>query len=129
MAPSKPLVKQQIDACYNVMAIPENVTAELTGTKAQTARKDIWKDKRVFFVTAQVLSNDLSCVEELGKSIKCLVFDEAHRAKGNHAYCQVIRKLLPLSKYFRVLALSATPGSTFNDIAEVSGIIFLKTKV
>lgn len=32
MAPSKPLVKQQIDACYNIMAIPKVATAELTGT-------------------------------------------------------------------------------------------------
>lgn len=31
MAPTKPLVTQQMDACYNIMAIPENVTAEITG--------------------------------------------------------------------------------------------------
>lgn len=31
MAPTRPLVKQQIEACYNIMAIPESVTAELTG--------------------------------------------------------------------------------------------------
>lgn len=31
MAPTRPLVKQQIDACYNIMAIPKDTTAELTG--------------------------------------------------------------------------------------------------
>lgn len=31
MAPTKPLVKQQVEACYNIMAIPPDVTAELTG--------------------------------------------------------------------------------------------------
>lgn len=31
MAPTRPLVKQQIDACYNIMAIPKETTAELTG--------------------------------------------------------------------------------------------------
>lgn len=31
MAPTRPLVKQQIDACYNIMAIPKEATAELTG--------------------------------------------------------------------------------------------------
>lgn len=31
MAPTKPLVKQQLDACYDVMAIPKIVTAEFTG--------------------------------------------------------------------------------------------------
>jgi ERCC4-related helicase len=51
--------------------------------------------------------------------IKCLVFDEAHRAKGNHAYCEVIRKLSPKNKLFRVLALSATPGNSSRDVLEV----------
>lgn len=31
MAPTKPLVAQQIEACYNIMGIPESDTAELTG--------------------------------------------------------------------------------------------------
>ena len=32
MAPTKPLVAQQIDACYNIMGIPRQDTAEMTGT-------------------------------------------------------------------------------------------------
>lgn len=31
MAPTKPLVKQQIEACYNITAIPKDATVELTG--------------------------------------------------------------------------------------------------
>ena len=31
MAPTKPLVAQQIDACYNIMGIPRQDTAEMTG--------------------------------------------------------------------------------------------------
>lgn len=31
MAPTRPLVKQQVDACYDIMAIPKKTTAELTG--------------------------------------------------------------------------------------------------
>ncbi|GJQ80136.1 hypothetical protein Trydic_g23716 [Trypoxylus dichotomus] len=119
MAPTKPLVKQQLQACYNIMAIPKEVTAELTGTKAQTSRKDVWMNKRVFFITPQVLQNDLNLIPELGKQIKCVVIDEAHKAKGNHAYCEVLRKIVENNKQFRVLALSATPGSTIMDVSEV----------
>uniref|UniRef100_A0A6P7HDG0 Fanconi anemia group M protein-like n=1 Tax=Diabrotica virgifera virgifera TaxID=50390 RepID=A0A6P7HDG0_DIAVI len=79
----------------------------------------MWKEKRVFFITPQILQNDLVKFEDLGSKIKCLVFDEAHRARGNHAYCEVIRKLSSSNKYFRVLALSATPGGTINDVLEV----------
>ncbi|EFA06458.2 hypothetical protein TcasGA2_TC009341 [Tribolium castaneum] len=119
MAPTRPLVKQQMDACYNIMAIPQEVTAELTGTKIQQSRTEIWQNKRVFFITPQVLQNDLNIIVELGPKIKCLVFDEAHRAKGNHAYCEVVRKLLPENKLFRVLALSATPGNSSKDVLDV----------
>ena len=31
MAPTKPLVAQQIEACYNIMGIPQGHTAEMTG--------------------------------------------------------------------------------------------------
>lgn len=31
MAPTKPLVAQQIEACYNIMGIPQADTAEMTG--------------------------------------------------------------------------------------------------
>lgn len=31
MAPTRPLVKQQVDACYDIMGIPKEVTVEMTG--------------------------------------------------------------------------------------------------
>ncbi|XP_056638705.1 Fanconi anemia group M protein isoform X1 [Diorhabda sublineata] len=119
MAPTRPLVKQQIDACYDIMAIPRDSTIEMTGTKLASSREEMWNKKRVFFVTPQILQNDLDKFESLGPKIKCLVFDEAHRARGNHAYCEVIRKLSNSNKFFRVLALSATPGGTIGDVLEV----------
>lgn len=97
----------------------------ITGTKISSTRVEIWNDKRVFFVTPQVLQNDLASVKDLGAKIKCIVFDEAHKARGNHAYCEVVRTLVNQNKYFRVLALSATPGSNINDVAEVK-IYFTK---
>ena len=36
MAPTKPLVAQQIEACYNIMGIPQADTAEMTGSCTQT---------------------------------------------------------------------------------------------
>lgn len=75
----------------------------------------------MFFITPQTLNNDLNFLDELGHSIKCLVFDEAHKAKGRHAYCEVIRKLWSDgNRFFRVLALSATPGSSVNDVLQAS---------
>lgn len=35
------------------------------------------------------MSNDLSHGALPAADVKCLVVDEAHKATGNHAYCQV----------------------------------------
>lgn len=46
----------------------------------------------------------------------CLIFDEAHRATGNYDYCNIVSYLENLSVGFRVVALSATPGSNETSI-------------
>ena len=54
-----------------------------------TERQKAWRDRRVFFLTPQVMTNDLSRGTCIAEAIKCVVVDEAHKALGNHAYCQV----------------------------------------
>ncbi|KAM8917528.1 Fanconi anemia group M protein isoform 2-T2 [Spinachia spinachia] len=119
MAPTKPLVAQQIEACYKVMGIPQAHMAELTGTTAANRREDVWRTKRVFFLTPQVMANDLSRDTCPAQQVKCVVIDEAHKALGNHAYCQVIRQLCSQTLQFRILALSATPGGDTKSVQSV----------
>ena len=42
------------------MGVPQSDTAEMTGNVAVSTREKQWKKKRVFFLTPQVMSNDLS---------------------------------------------------------------------
>ncbi|XP_052770276.1 Fanconi anemia group M protein-like [Mya arenaria] len=119
MAPTKPLVAQQIEACYNIMGIPQDHTAEMTGSMGPSKRERAWQEKRVYFLTPQVLTNDLSRGSCPANLVRCLVIDEAHKALGNHAYCQVVRELVKYSQMFRVLALSATPGSDIKAVQQV----------
>ncbi|XP_047193524.1 Fanconi anemia group M protein isoform X2 [Scophthalmus maximus] len=119
MAPTKPLVAQQIEACYKVMGIPQAHMAELTGSTAAKQRQEVWRSKRVFFLTPQVMVNDLSRGTCPALQVKCVVIDEAHKALGNHAYCQVIRQLGTQTLQFRILALSATPGGDSKSVQSV----------
>ncbi|XP_037080700.1 Fanconi anemia group M protein homolog [Pollicipes pollicipes] len=119
MAPTKPLVAQQIEACYRIMGIPRDDTAEVTGSMAPADRRRVWCDRRVFFLTPQVLNNDLTTGACPASLLRCVVVDEAHKALGNHAYCQVIKELCRHSTQFRVLALSATPGSDLKAVKQV----------
>ncbi|KAL0969602.1 hypothetical protein UPYG_G00229650 [Umbra pygmaea] len=119
MAPTKPLVAQQIEACYKVMGIPQAHMAELTGSTQAMQRRELWRSRRIFFLTPQVLVNDLSRDTCPALQVKCVVIDEAHKALGNHAYCQVVRQLGSQTQQFRILALSATPGGDIKAVQQV----------
>ncbi|KAF9987996.1 hypothetical protein BGZ75_010190 [Mortierella antarctica] len=119
MAPTRPLVNQQIEACFNICGIPQQDTVELTGHQNADVRKDMWIRKRVVFCTPQVLQNDLKSGICPAEDIVCLVVDEAHRATGRYAYAEVIRLLEPLNRDIRIMALTATPGGDIRTVQQV----------
>lgn len=116
MAPTRPLVSQQMRACYDIMGIPIEDTVELLGTTNVNARRKEWNEKRVFYVTPQTIDNDLKSGVFSPEHLKCLVIDEAHRATKNYAYCQVVQQLREVNIKFRLVALSATPGREIQDV-------------
>lgn len=119
VAPTKPLVAQQVNACFNVVGIPRSTTTMLTGEQSPGLRAEEWASKRVFFMTPQTLENDLKSGIADPKRIVLLVVDEAHRATGNYAYVKVTSFLRRFNQSFRVLALTATPGSSVEQVQVV----------
>lgn len=77
---------------------------------APNKRQSMWQSRRVFFLTPQVLQNDLNRGSCKAEEVVLLVADEAHKALGNHAYCQV-RHVMVTSSVFTF------GDSTFNHIA------------
>jgi len=61
----------------------------IPGSTAAAQRQVLWTSRRVFFLTPQVMVNDLSRGTCPALKVKCVVIDEAHKALGNQAYCQV----------------------------------------
>lgn len=119
MAPTRPLVTQQIEACFTICGLPQQDTVDISGSTTPEKRRDLWKTKRVFFSTPQTVDNDLASRSCPGEKIACVVVDEAHKATGNYAYVKVIRQLSKKNKQFRVLALTATPGSNLDTVQTV----------
>ncbi|KAJ2977357.1 hypothetical protein NUW58_g7836 [Xylaria curta] len=119
VAPTKPLVSQQVDACFHIAGIPRSQTTLLTGEVQPALRAEEWNSKRVFFMTPQTLENDLAAGFADPKSVGLLVIDEAHRATGNYSYVKVVTFLRRFSQSFRILALTATPGSKVEAVQEV----------
>ncbi|KAL4802719.1 hypothetical protein BDV18DRAFT_146408 [Aspergillus unguis] len=130
VAPTKPLVAQQISACLQIAGIPRSQTTMLTGEAPPGVRAEEWKTKRVFFMTPQTLTNDLKSGIADPKRIVLLVVDEAHRATGGYAYVEVVKFLRRFNQSFRVLALTATPGSTVESVqAVVDGLDISKVEI
>ncbi|KAG2160089.1 uncharacterized protein EDB93DRAFT_1113395 [Suillus bovinus] len=119
VAPTKPLVAQQIDACHRTCGIPGCDAAELTGNNPRAYRCRMWAEKRIFYMTPQTLINDLSTENCDVQDIVLIVIDEAHKGTGDYAYAQVIRYLMAKNPHHRVLALTATPGSTPEAIQSI----------
>lgn len=119
VAPTKPLVSQQVSSCFEIAGIPRSQTTMLTGEASPGVRAEEWKNKRVFFMTPQTLVNDLKTGIADPKRIVLLVVDEAHRATGGYAYVEVVKFLRRFNQSFRVLALTATPGSTVESVQAV----------
>ncbi|KAJ1636042.1 P-loop containing nucleoside triphosphate hydrolase protein [Pavlovales sp. CCMP2436] len=120
IAPTRPLVAQQLDAVVTSVPIARGDACLLTGAMQAPERVSCYACKRALFMTAQTLQNDLFSGICPASRISLLVLDEAHHATGEHAYSVIARRLAALSCNFRTLALSATAGK---DVAAVQRVI------
>ena len=81
-------------------------------------------------MTPQTLTNDLKSGIADPKRIVLVVVDEAHRATGGYAYVEVVKFLRRFNQSFRVLALTATPGSTVESVqAVVDGLDIARVEI
>lgn len=119
VAPSRPLVTQQMSACSGIMGLPNKDMAELTGHITASKRTALWSQARAVFCTPQTLVNDIESGRCPAERIACIVVDEAHHATGQHAYVTSIAAIRKHTTFFRVIGLSATPGSSINAVQEV----------
>jgi Fanconi anemia group M protein len=79
----------------------------------------MWSNKRVFFCTPQTLVKDIEEGRCDARCIVCVVMDEAHRATGEHANSVLVRLIDGSGARYRLLGLSATPGSDIKSIQAV----------
>ena len=119
MAPTKPLIAQQMEACYKIVGIQRKDTVLMTGETQPGLRAEEWLERRVFFMTPQTVINDLKTGICDPKKIVLVVVDEAHKATGSYAYTEVVKFLRRFNTSFRIHALTATPGSTVEAVQAV----------
>jgi len=116
-----------MSACYDVVGIPKTETAEITGrTQNKKKRTEAWDTKRVFFATPQCVQSDINAGIFPTSDIRLLIFDEAHKAKGDYAYCKVIQEIYRVHNKFRVVGLTATAGKSADIISIIQNLLISK---
>lgn len=92
IAPTKPLVSQQIKAVHDCTGIPKEDQCELTGSIKPSDRVGLWGEKRVFYVTSDIISNDISS----GISLYIITFIIHYHHISLHIHIYIIIILLHL---------------------------------
>jgi ERCC4-related helicase len=116
LAPTRPLVVQHAESVRSSILGPAPVV--LTGAVGPGARAELLSPPQVVVATPQVIGNDLAKGRFPLETFSLLVFDEAHRARGDYPYVAIARAN-GAGPGARVFAMTASPGSRLEMIREV----------
>ena len=119
IAPTTGLVDQQRTMAVERLRIDGERIVAYTGETGPDKRKALWDAATVVMATPQVIRNDASNGLIDLTRVGLLIMDEAHHATGNHAYAQVGQLYQRINPNGRVLAATASPGSTLRNINDV----------
>ena len=119
IAPTTGLVDQQRTMAVERLCIDGERIVAYTGETGPDKRKALWDAATVVMATPQVIRNDASNGLIDLTRVGLLIMDEAHHATGNHAYAQVGQLYQRINPNGRVLAATASPGSTLRNINDV----------
>ena len=119
LTPTKPLAAQICNEFKNNTTINSEEVILLTGSISPKKRKEMYNSAKVIIATPQTIQQDLDNVRISMKHFSLLIVDECHRSKENFSNTKVAKYLIEQSDYPRILALTASPGSSKEIIREV----------
>lgn len=125
-SPTKPLsnqIKNEFIGSTNIEA-PKIIL--LTGLVSPQKRIDMYKKSTVIVATPQTISEDIKNDRLTLENFSLLVLDEAHRSRMKYANTIVTKNYIKNSQYPRILALTASPGSTKEKINEIRENLFIE---
>lgn len=127
LAPTKPLAVQHQTRMREFLKIlPESVSV-LTGTLSPEKRAEIWNESTIISATPQTIENDILTGKLNLNEVQLVIFDEAHRAVKEYAYVFLAQKYMqsPSNKK-RILALTASPGSTEEEVQDICKNMYIQ---
>ncbi|NMJ86686.1 MAG: DEAD/DEAH box helicase [Thaumarchaeota archaeon] len=121
LAPTRVLVQQHYTYLQNFLDVLD--ISMITGESAQRERTRIW-DNSIICATPQITLNDLKRGIIKPNDFSLVIFDEAHRAIGNYAYCGIANLIKEYNP--RIVGMTATIPSEKEKANEIVNNIGIK---
>ena len=124
VAPTKPLVEQQLRAFCETCGVSHLDCRVLTGEIPPAERRPLWRTARFFFCTPHIVNNDVNSGLADPHRFVCVVYDEVHHAHASGSeYARLAKLFRAREAKVRVLGLSATAGRDLHQVQMVVNVL------
>ena len=126
LAPTRPLVAQHFKSCLQFLAVDEEHVVFFTGKISPERRINLFLNSQIIISTPQVIKNDVERGRYSLEHVSLLIFDEAHRTKGNYAYNYLAAEYFNTCQDPLILGLTASPGKDYCHIQHLCDNLFIE---
>ncbi len=119
LAPTRPLVIQHKSSCEKFLDIDLEEITLFTGKVPPERRILLFNSSRIIISTPQVIKNDILRGRYNLSEVSLIIFDEAHKTKGNYAYNFISSEYINTCTDPVILGLTASPGKDEEHIQEI----------
>jgi len=129
LAPTRPLVSQHRASCEKFLDIKLEEITSFTGKISPEKRILSFKSSRIIISTPQVIKNDLMRGRYELSQVSSIIFDEAHKTKGNYAYNFISEEYINNCTDPLILGLTASPGKDYERIQQICNNLYIENIV
>jgi ERCC4-related helicase len=129
LAPTRPLVSQHRASCEELLEINSDSIASFTGKLSPEKRILYFNNSKIIVSTPQVIKNDIERGRYDLKRVALIIFDEAHRTRGNYAYCYISSEYIKNCQDPLILGLTASPGKSHSHIQQLCNNLYIENVI
>ncbi len=126
LAPTRPLVAQHKASCEQFLDVDESNISILTGKISPEKRIIAFNNSKIIISTPQVIKNDLMRGRYDLSQVALIIFDEAHRTRGNYAYNFISKEYINTCRDPLILGLTASPGKDLLRIQQLCDNLYIE---
>ena len=129
LAPTRPLVSQHEASCKDFLNVEPDEIISFTGKISPEKRIIHFNNSKIIISTPQVIKNDVERGRYDLKHVSLIIFDEAHRTRGNYSYCFISNEYLNTCQDPLILGLTASPGKSYFHIQQLCDNLFIENVI